>query len=349
MRQPTSFPERFLIALTWAYFTFLFGWLAAYAITGDRFGYLALTNSLAVYFFTPLPAATLVAALTRRRDLLGGVILGAGAFLWLWGPLFMPRLDPPAKSGNPHPPLTVMTYNVLGPHDFSDPIIEVIRAVDADVVCLQEVNPRLAEALRVELAEAYPYQILEPAEGVSGLGTISRYALSPVDEKLPLKWVGVPQVLALDFEGTAVTLVNFHAISLRFFPLSEVNRNFEYRQAQAQVLADFAERTPGPLIFAGDANTTPLSTAYQILTQGPLRDAFREAGFGFGHTFPGSDLPASLRPHIEGWYVPQWMARIDYVFVSPHWTVLSAAVAPFDGVSDHRGVVAVLSIDDKGE
>jgi endonuclease/exonuclease/phosphatase (EEP) superfamily protein YafD len=39
-----------------------------------------------------------------------------------------------------------------------------------------------------------------------------------------------------------------------------------------------------------------------------------------------------------------WLVRIDYIFHSPHWITLDARLAKFDGVSDHRGVVAVLAL-----
>ena len=80
----------------------------------------------------------------------------------------------------------------------------------------------------------------------------------------------------------------------------------------------------------------PISEAYQIFT-GELHDARREAGFGLGHTFPGSTVPGSDRPKIGGWYVPRWLARIDYIFFSDDWTAVVARTAQIDGVSDHRG------------
>jgi endonuclease/exonuclease/phosphatase (EEP) superfamily protein YafD len=36
--------------------------------------------------------------------------------------------------------------------------------------------------------------------------------------------------------------------------------------------------------------------------------------------------------------------RIDYIFHSSHWSTVDAHTAPFDGVSDHRGVVAELKL-----
>ena len=112
--------------------------------------------------------------------------------------------------------------------------------------------------------------------------------------------------------------------------------------------ADFTARTPGPLIVAGDANAADLSRPYRTLTSGHLRDAWREAGFGLGSTFPGSTVPASSRWKLGSWYVPQWLVRIDYIFISPHWGVATAGMAQFDGVSDHRGVVAELVLTISG-
>jgi endonuclease/exonuclease/phosphatase family metal-dependent hydrolase len=75
------------------------------------------------------------------------------------------------------------------------------------------------------------------------------------------------------------------------------------------------------------------------------RAARRLAGGGFRRPyFPGSTVPGSDRPKIGGWYVPRWLARIDYVFYSDHWTAVEARMAQIDGVSDHRGVVAVLEL-----
>jgi endonuclease/exonuclease/phosphatase (EEP) superfamily protein YafD len=106
------------------------------------------------------------------------------------------------------------------------------------------------------------------------------------------------------------------------------------------LLADLARRSD-TVIMAGDANTSSLSDAYQIITS-ELEDSFRQSGFGLGHTFPGSDIPESDRPQIAGWYVPAWLARIDYVFHSNDWETISSRTARIDGVSDHRGVISVL-------
>jgi endonuclease/exonuclease/phosphatase (EEP) superfamily protein YafD len=223
-------------------------------------------------------------------------------------------------------------------------VINVILTSGADLVFIQELNPTMAGAVRDELSDEYPYQVLDPHEGAAGLGTISLYPLVITNHSLPLDWIGVPQVISLDFEGNRVTLVNFHTYPLGFSTPGRIQDNFSYREAQAQALADFSRMTPGPLILGGDANATHLSDMYDIVIQSSLRDAWWEAGYGFGHTYPGSDIPGSTRMKIGGWSIPKWLVRIDYVFISPHWQVVDASLAHFDGVSDHRGVVVDLAL-----
>ncbi len=108
------------------------------------------------------------------------------------------------------------------------------------------------------------------------------------------------------------------------------------RERAAQIVATFAANHPHPTIVLTDFNVTDQTTAYAILT-GPLRDAWREAGWGFGHTWG--------RTVIRGVRIPVWFVRIDYVFYSPHWRALSAHTGPWDGISDHRAVSATLVLN----
>ena len=76
-----------------------------------------------------------------------------------------------------------------------------------------------------------------------------------------------------------------------------------------------------------------------------MHDAWREAGWGFGHTFPGEPTPerGGSRPVLLGVPVPTWLVRIDYIFHSDALVTIAARVGPGDGDSDHRPVVATLS------
>ncbi len=331
------------IAVAWVYLVLLYGWFALYLFTGDRIGYVGLANYVAQWFFLPLPLVLFTALAVRRRSLWTGLAAAVLIFLWLWGGLFLPR---PAPARAAIPTLRVMTYNVLGMHGIPAPSLGVIRAVAADVVFIQELSPQVAAAINAEMADLYPYQVLDPGPGPIGMGLISKVPLVESLERLPLDWVGRPQIYELDWAGETILLVNFHTYSTRPAPLAPLNNNFRLREAQAQALADLAARLDGPLIVAGDANASPLNDAYKIIDR-QLDDAWAQAGFGFGHTFPGSDLEVSDRPRVFGIPLPQWLWRIDYVFASRHWQVSAAHLTPFDGYSDHRGVIAelVLSVE----
>lgn len=332
-----KFLDRWLTAAIWVYITILFGWLALYLLSGDRFAAVSLINMVGVYMFLPVPMVFLAAIYLRRWEIWTGAILGSLAFLWLWGGLFLPK---PPIDITQEKSLSVMTYNVLGWHSRFEPQVELIQQENPDVVFLQELNPLLAEKLESDLIDEYPYQVLSPTDGFRGMGVISKYPIVPTGMSLPLDWVGVPQVLWLQWEGQQVLLINFHMNTTTLGTIRRVSRDNRYREAQALALVE-ATRWGGPVVLAGDANTTSLSNAYQLFAN-ELSDSWLEAGYGLGHTFPGSDIPGSARPSLAGFSIPQWLARIDYIFHSDHWQAVQAYTVRFDGVSDHRGVVAVL-------
>jgi endonuclease/exonuclease/phosphatase (EEP) superfamily protein YafD len=238
-----------------------------------------------------------------------------------------------------------MTFNVLGRHDQTQAIIDVIRQADPDIVFLQELNPGLAAVLDGSLKAHYPYQVLAPRAGVTGMGVISRYPLEPTGLQLPLEWVGDPQLLTLTWNMEKIALVNFHLFPSGLGTPAGVAYVYRARERQARVLAAYAAHAGayGPVVMAGDANVTGLSTAYQILTS-DLFDAWQEVGIGLGHTFPGSDIPGSSRPTLAGYPVPQWLARIDFVLHSSHFMSRAAFLGAVDGFSDHRAVIAELTL-----
>jgi endonuclease/exonuclease/phosphatase (EEP) superfamily protein YafD len=86
----------------------------------------------------------------------------------------------------------------------------------------------------------------------------------------------------------------------------------------------------------GDFNTTDQSEAYAILQQ-TLQDAHRQAGWGFGHTFPSEQLS------WHGIPIPGHQVRIDMVWYTADFVALTAAVSERHGESDHSPVVAQLA------
>ncbi|MGD0111676.1 MAG: endonuclease/exonuclease/phosphatase family protein, partial [Armatimonadota bacterium] len=84
-----------------------------------------------------------------------------------------------------------------------------------------------------------------------------------------------------------------------------------------------------PIILGGDFNA-PAGDAVFSLLRPRLRDAFAEAGRGWGNTW-SSTLP---------------LVRIDQVWVSKEWRAVNV-VARWAGPSDHRMVVCDLERRDE--
>jgi endonuclease/exonuclease/phosphatase family metal-dependent hydrolase len=97
---------------------------------------------------------------------------------------------------------------------------------------------------------------------------------------------------------------------------------FVRRALQAQMVKNYVNRSPYPVIVIGDFNDTPVSYAYRKIRKG-LNDSFVKSGYGAGFTYHGN-------------YPPN---RIDYILYdnklqSTNFEILKAKY------SDHYPVIA---------
>lgn len=333
-QQNESWWIRLLVAAGHIHLVILFGWAVLQMSMGDRWGWLFLLNTFAFYLFLPLPLVLIAAWGSRRRELWVGLLVGIGLWLYGYGGLFWPKS--PAALADHHTVLRVMSYNTLGFNDDVAAAVTVIRTSEADVVAVQELSPALAAVLKTELAEIYPYQVLDPQVGVTGMGVISRYPLRPIPTSFPGAWVGRPQAVTLDLAGQPVTLLNFHAVPPQMYAhdlpslFTGMAERAREREQQVEAILAFAAAHTEPLLVAGDLNAGQWSTAYKMLTA-VLHDGWREAGWGLGHTFSAT-RPAYARHTV----------RIDYLFHSDHWQAVGAEVGRSSGGSDHYPVVVDL-------
>jgi hypothetical protein len=106
-----------------------------------------------------------------------------------------------------------------------------------------------------------------------------------------------------------------------------VELNAYRRQRQVEALVAAAGTSPHPVIIAGDTNLPGLSWVLGECL-GRFRDAFSQAGLGFGYTFPAK------RP---------WM-RIDRILTNQRLQSVDFRVGDVVA-SDHRCVFAVIAAD----
>ena len=109
----------------------------------------------------------------------------------------------------------------------------------------------------------------------------------------------------------------------RFMPV------FKKHEEQVQILKNFIEKSPYPVILAGDFNSVPNSYEYYTIS-GVLKDCFLESGKGFGTSFHDYKIPI----------------RIDYVFSSENLKSTYYQVDRSRKLSDHYPVLVKFSLKD---
>jgi len=337
---------RSVTALAVAYAVGIIAWQMLRLVAGDRWWWLALGNAFSPYLFLPLVALLPLAVLTRRRTAIVATIGPLVVFLVLYGGLFLPKIS--RAEADDAATLRVMTLNLLVLNGDGSAVEQRIRAESPDVICLQELTPRMAGDLEQRLGDEYPYFSLVPEGDTSGVGLFSRYPLRDEGE-LPDpaaeagRWRHGAQAVTVDYQGRSVLVLNIHALPhyLEFGDPRWPERfelGFHVREQQIQAWMDWIEQYNGPVVAAGDLNFTDQNRAYRLMAE-QLNDAHRQAGCGLGHTWNASSR------RFMGVPFPSRLLRLDYVWYSDHWKALDVHVGAWDGQSDHLSVVAELLLE----
>ena len=242
-----------------------------------------------------------------------------------------------------------------------DSFLRVLKAENADVVCLQEVYAKagglkaLARFLKAEGGFDYSQTYTLSDRRPYGMMILSKYLIK---RWKPLSlgsntgnmamWVDIEIPSEYKFLRNArIRIYNLHLQSFRF-----AKKDYEVMQKQTQQKEIDMEGSKGiitrlrlgyqkraqqvgivkqsvldcdfPKVICGDFNDTPMSYTYNQF-QLFLLDAFRAGGWGLGTTYVGR-LPAG---------------RIDYLFYSP---LLSASQFQIQKQtrSDHRAISCVF-------
>lgn len=251
----------------------------------------------------------------------------------------------------------IMSYNVRSFYggdrqSSADDVFRMIGEQDPDVVCLQEFNPRLAEAseqlaLLDEKYESVMFGRTQAPDSVyrASLVIYSKYHILRSGQILAPResvWADVlmgddtVRIFNNHLRSTAIKATDGEFITQHRY-LSDTARdvkirsiverlrdNSALRAAQVDSIAKVQAATRTRRIVCGDFNDTPMSYVYRTMADG-LNDAFSEAGVGYSHTFRGLFN----------------ILRIDYVLSSDGFETLSYEVGDVD-YSDHHPVIVRL-------
>lgn len=245
------------------------------------------------------------------------------------------------------------------PEAEKDALRTVIRALDADVLAMQEMGAGgyLAELqgdLRAEGMD-YPYAVLAKAEDAERhLAVLSRIPFRRVQAHADLDFryfgtrVKVKRGLleiAVAVDGAELTLFVVHLHSRfterRDDPGSSIFRAGEAKAVRDYVLGRFPNPAAARFVLMGDCNDTRNSR--------PLRRLTRRGGTTI------ATLPKTVDRNGEAWTYgyrkEDAYSRVDFVLVSPGLSpaVPEGAARVYDGpgvkeASDHRPVVVRLEI-----
>jgi len=292
----------------------------------------------------------------RRRTALargGRLLLGAAAAaaMVLTMPAGAGAVDHPVPDGR-RADLRVVTYNIAAGagigHGFDvERQIETLRALDADIIGLQEVDvhwgarsewrdlaAEIADGLGMEVFFAPIYDLDPPADGQPrrqfGIAVLSRYPiLAAENHEITRLSTQVPNPVPQPAPGFPEVVVNVAGAHVHVYATHlDYRGDPTVREMQvADMLRIMGEDRGRRQILVGDFNARP--DAPELA---PLWAYIDDAWTLANGAEPGFSYPADAPDR-----------RIDYVTVSPGITVRSAHV-PHTLASDHLPVVADLTV-----
>lgn len=262
-------------------------------------------------------AAVLLLVVRRRLWALAGVALTVAQVV-AYAPLFVATTAPAGGT-----PVVVMSQNML--LGTADPaaIVAHVRAERVDVLALEELTPSAVAALRrAGLDAALPHSYAQPRT-VSGMGTglWSRWPLTGAR--------AFPQFSAETLAAT-VTLPSGRALTVgAVHPGAPFPADFTLWRQDIDRLRALLGAATGPVVVAGDFNSTWDMARFRGLLSGGVHDAAEQAGAGLVRTWP-ADKPF---PPVIG---------LDHVLTRDA-VATSFATLRTPG-SDHLGVVSTVVV-----
>ena len=248
---------------------------------------------------------------------------------------------------------TVMSYNVrlfnvfkwLDRDDVPANILAFINDKNPDILCIQEFSNSANIDLKVY---RHRYVFMEGNKIKTGQAIFSKFPI--IDQGNIVFPNSNNNVVFADIKKgkDIIRVYNMHLQSIKISPdVNEINENidaidqgkslklfnriskaFKKQQQQAEMIKEHKKDCPYPIIICGDLNNSAFSYVYRNI-KGKLKDAFEEAGKGFGPTYKFRYYPA----------------RIDYILADDKMTVKKFESFPEFENSDHYPIMAKLSME----
>ncbi|WP_299336809.1 endonuclease/exonuclease/phosphatase family protein [uncultured Psychroserpens sp.] len=248
-----------------------------------------------------------------------------------------------SKNVNDSENLTVMNYNVRLFNVFDwidDPnlkakISDFISEKKPDVLCMQEYRPDQS----VKLDGYYKYEELSGQKVQNGQAIFTKF---PIINSGSIEFPNTSNnAIFADIirNSDTIRIYNVHLQSSGIDPTVErlskensenlfkrVSSTFKLQQSQTELFLKHKSKCHYPMIICGDFNNTAYSYVYKEI-KGDLKDAFVQAGNGFGRTYDFKFFPV----------------RIDFILVDEGFEI--NAFKTFDvKYSDHYPILSKVKL-----
>lgn len=286
----------------------------------------------------------------KRKNRTWSVVFPLAILIFGWfSPARIYQVNFFAKASPSQQTIRLMAYNTHGLAGFRGKknqkeadFKQFLKEHHPDIILCQETSKTVAKYIADQLQFHYSGQKSKKATGTS---IISRYPILKSDQQKFYKSGNSYAWADIEVSGKTIRFFSIHlqsnAVSVETKELSKdpdlkktktwarIRRIFalyrmtaKQRTAQAREVQQLAQKSPYPVIFAGDFNDPALSNSYHILAE-RKKDTFTERGKGWGTTYPGMSLNL----------------RIDYILVPNSFKPLNHKIlsVPF---SDHYPVMA---------
>ncbi|MDP5201280.1 endonuclease/exonuclease/phosphatase family protein [Flavobacterium sp. DG2-3] len=248
---------------------------------------------------------------------------------------------------------SVMSYNVrlfnvfkwLDRDDIPENIKGFIDEKDPDILCIQEYSNSAHLDLKV-----YPhrYIFIDGKKVKTGQAIFSKFPI--INEGKIIFPKSDNNVVYADIKRgkDVIRVYNMHLQSIKISPdvseisddidnvnqkksqriYARISKGFKQQQEQAEIFKENIKQCKTPFIICGDMNNSPFSYVYRSI-KGKQKDAFEEAGEGFGATYKFKYYPA----------------RIDFIFTDSKMKVKQfESFSDFEN-SDHYPIMTRLSME----
>lgn len=218
--------------------------------------------------------------------------------------------------------LTVSSVNLLASNRKKSDAIQTLRNVNADIFVFIEFTPEWDNALSGVLSD-YQHAYKQAANNPFGIAIYSKYPISAA-RSLEFSATYKPALdVSIEHNNTEVRVLAVHP------PPPVSTATWIDRNTQLATIADIAHGHQGPLIVAGDLNTTHWSSAFSQMEKSAVLFNARRGQYRIHHTWPSG----------------QWIlgVPIDHILVNRFLAVSDFQSQPLPG-SDHRIVTARVGV-----